>query len=103
MSRISFQSESALDQQRYRLVMCMVLGNDYEDHIELLDELSWNQDRLLNCRDHYKEKMMAWYEALQPFLKPENNLKKWVGFLPKAALITEASVRSDEQEISVAK
>ena len=103
MSRISFQSEEELDELRYRLVMCLVLGKDYDDHVELLDELTWDQDRLLNCRDHYQEKMLAWYEALQPFLKPENKLKKWVEFLPKAEMISEVSVGSNEQGISVTK
>jgi len=104
MSRISFQSETELDELRYRLVLCMVLGKDHEDHVELLDEVTWDQDRLLHCREHYQEKMMAWYLALQPFLKPENNVQKWVEFLPKAEMITDVSVdSSDAQGISVAK
>jgi len=103
MSRISFQSETELDELRYRLVMCMVLGKDYEGHAELLEELTWDQDRLLQCRNHYQEKMMAWYEALQPFLKPENNLKKWVEFLPKTEMITEVSVESSESGASAVK
>jgi len=103
MSRISFQSETELDELRYRLVMCMVLGKDHEDHIQLLDELTWDQDRLLHCRDHYQEKMIAWYEALQPFLKSENDFKKWVEFVPKAELLTEASVKSSEHGVSDAK
>ena len=98
MSRISFQSEEELDELRYRLVMCMVLGKDYESHNELLDELTWDQDRLLHCRDHYQEKILAWYEALEPFLKPENKLKKWVEFMPKEEMITEVSTGNREQE-----
>ena len=80
MSRISFQSETELDELRYRLVMCMVLGKDHEDHTQLLNELTWDQDRLLHCRNHYQEKMVAWYEALQPFLKPENDLISYPAF-----------------------
>lgn len=86
LSRISFESETELDEQRYRLVMCMVLGKDHEHHLELLDELTWDQGRLLHCRDHYQEKLMAWYEALLPFLKPTNSLKNWINFIPKAGI-----------------
>jgi hypothetical protein len=93
MSRISFQSETELDELRYRLVMCLVLGKDHEDHIQLLDELTWDQDRLLNCRDHYHEKMAAWYEALQPFLKPENDFKNWIERLPKTEMITGVAIK----------
>ncbi len=84
MSRISFQSEAEFDEQRYRMVVCMVLGKDNESYIELLEELAWDKKRLLHCREHYQEKMMAWYEALQPFLKPGNKLDQWVELIPKA-------------------
>jgi len=103
MSRISFQSEADLDELRYSLVMCMVLGKDFENRIELLEELTWDQDRLLHCRDHYQEKMMSWYEALQPFLKQDNNFKRWGEFLPKSEMITDVSVDGSEQGISIAK
>jgi hypothetical protein len=101
LSRISFQSEAQLDELRYRLVMCMVLGKDYNKQDVQLDELTWDQGRLLHCRDHYQEKMMAWYDALKQFLKPENSLKKWISFLPKTT--TDISAKSHVQEMRGAK
>ena len=83
MSKLSFQSESELDELRYRLVVCMVLGKDNENHIKLLEELAWDKERLMHCREHYREKMTTWYEALLPYLKEENNLKQWLELFPK--------------------
>jgi hypothetical protein len=102
-SRISFKSETEMDDVRYRLVMCMVLGKDHEKQIEQLDELTWDQDRLSQCKGHYQDKMISWYDALKPFLKPKNSLKKWSVFLleteHKAEIIRDISAESHEKEV----
>lgn len=94
LSRLSFQSETELDERRYLLVLCLVLGKDYEKHTALLDELSWDQSRLLQCQQHYREQMNAWYEALQPFLKYDNKFKSWLNLMRDVDVPTGVLIES---------
>jgi len=86
MNANSYESELELDEHRYRMIVCLILGKDLPDesrnsaqpYIELLDELSWDKERLGQCAHHYKQKLHAWTEALKPYLKTDNQLKKWL-------------------------
>lgn len=103
ISRLSFQSEAEFDEQRYRLVMCLVLGKDHENHGELLTELTWDQDRLLSCRAHYKEKMQSWHQALMPFLNAESSFSRWLERLPQVNMTSEAALLKNKYEGSMAE
>lgn len=75
LSRLTFQKEAEFDEERYRMVVCLVLGKDHVSHIELLKELAWDKQRLESCRELYQQKLTLWYEALEPYLAPGNILK----------------------------
>jgi len=83
----TFQSEQELDEQRYRMVVCLVLGKDLINaeivqapYTEILGELAWDKKRLEQCQRHYKEKLRSWFDALSPKLKKNNQFESWLTF-----------------------
>lgn len=74
----SFQNENEFDQHRYRRIICIVIGQDNENDVELLAELAWDRERLAQCRKQYSSSLNDWYEALFPYLKPENKMQRWI-------------------------
>ena len=85
----SFQSEIEMDESRYRLVVCLILGKDLSlnnthdlsasaPYTTLLSDFSWGQQRLKQCMALYKGQLLAWHEALAPHLKEKSQIKKWL-------------------------
>jgi len=85
----NFTSELEIDEHRYRVVVCLILGkdiniennqalNDTKEFTDLLSNLSWKKTRLSECRDLYQQKLLSWYQALLPHLKENNQLKSWI-------------------------
>ena len=85
----SFQNEIEMDESRYRLVVCLILGKDLSlnnthdlsssaPYTTLLSDFSWGQQRLKQCMALYKGKLLAWYEALAPHLKETSQINKWL-------------------------
>ena len=85
----SFQSEIEMDESRYRLVVCLILGKDLslnnthglsssDPYTTLLSDFSWGQQRLKQCMALYKEQLLAWYKALSPHLKEKSQINKWL-------------------------
>ena len=77
LNNSSMQNEMAFDENRYRNIVCMVLGKDNEPYPRLLEKLAWDQAHLNQCSDFYRNKLNAWHQALAPFLKTNNQLRRW--------------------------
>jgi len=81
-----YESESEFDEHRYRRVVCLILGKDLADkhnhseapYAELLSELAWDNKRQVQCQQHYQNKLLAWFEALRPHLKENNQFNAWL-------------------------
>lgn len=68
------QQATSLDEQRYRRIVCIILGQDYTPHGELIADLSWNAERLQQCEERFNLRMKGWYETLKPSLNPKSPL-----------------------------
>lgn len=74
----SSQSEMEFDRSRYQLILCTVLGKDYVPYEETLEALAWEEARLQQCEARYRAQIYSWYEALEPYLKPDSSIKRWL-------------------------
>jgi Putative metallopeptidase len=81
-----YEAEISLDEQRYRKVVCLILGKDYLSHLKqnalpyqaVLEELAWDQKKIEQCQELYLQKLQTWVAALQPHLRESNQLKHWL-------------------------
>lgn len=81
-----YEAEISLDEQRYRKVVCLILGKDYLSHLKqnelpyqaVLKELAWDQKKIEKCQELYLQKLQTWVAALQPHLRESNQLKHWL-------------------------
>jgi len=89
VNQSSHANEIEMDESRYRLVVCLILGKDLnvnnanqlshsEPFLDLLSDFSWGEKRLNQCIKLYRQKMLVWFEALSPHLKDSNQFKKWL-------------------------
>lgn len=65
----SQQQQVALDEERYRRIVCIILGRDFEPYVKLVDESAWDEKRLSQCEDRFKARLIKWYQRLKPYLK----------------------------------
>lgn len=68
------KQEGKLDKQRYKHIVCMVLGRDYEPFKEKIEEITWDEDSLKGCKDSLGAIYSAWQARLKPALKEESLL-----------------------------
>lgn len=72
------QQPISLDEQRYRRIVCIILGRDYEPHGELIEEIAWNETRLKQCEERFNLRLQVWYETLRPSLNSESPLHRLI-------------------------
>lgn len=85
-SQEDYDAEVALDEERYRKAVCLILGKDYllsteqteESYHQLLEDLAWNQAKIEQCRKLYLEKLGNWLQALKPHLRTDHSLGNWL-------------------------
>lgn len=70
----SGDQESLSDKQRYRLMVCMVLGHDYEPLFENVPDVTWDDQRIKQCEQTVLNSGVAWYNRLRPALSKKSLL-----------------------------
>ncbi len=70
-------SEAEQDEIRYRLIVCLVLGLDFENQFERVEGLAWGEDELAECQDRYWQTLTVWHQKLKAHLKPGSDLARW--------------------------
>lgn len=73
-----FESELEFDQARYHMMVCIAVGHDYQPSAQVLKSLAWEAGREQQCREIYRHQLATWIEALEPHLKPDNQLQLWL-------------------------
>jgi Putative metallopeptidase len=73
-----FQSELEFDKSRYQLIVCTVVGKDFDRFQNNFPELAWTSDRRAQCEQRYQTQILEWYQALLPYLKPSNRIRYWL-------------------------
>lgn len=72
------QSEEEYDRNRYQLIVCTVLGKDYQPFQERLKSLAWTSERLRQCETRYEQQLVHWYQVLEGHLKEGNKISRWL-------------------------
>jgi len=72
------KSELEFDKSRYQLIVCTVVGKDFDKFQNSQPELAWAPARRAQCERRYQAQISEWYAALQPYLKPENRIRYWL-------------------------
>jgi hypothetical protein len=73
----AFKAEIEYDEHRYRQLVCLVLGADYQPIEGMVEELAWDDEKQKQCRDTYRQALDYWLQTLAPVLKPDNQLQQW--------------------------
>lgn len=73
----SFKTEIEYDEHRYRQMVCLVLGADYQPTEGMVEELVWDDAKQKQCRESYRQALDYWLQTLTPILKPDNQLQQW--------------------------
>lgn len=76
LDNASMQQQVSMDEQRYRRIVCIILGRDYEPYDALLEEIAWDKDRLKDCEDRFNQRLKGWYETLGPSLREDSPLHR---------------------------
>lgn len=66
--------EAKMDEQRYRHIVCLVLGHDYEPFKEKVKEVTWDEERLQGCERSSGLMSVQWRQRLTPALREESLL-----------------------------
>ncbi len=74
---LSRRSEDEQNEARYRFAMCLVMGADHRQFPELLEEQTWNQQRLDRCQQRLQAARSAWSQRLGALLSEWSPWRKW--------------------------
>ncbi len=74
--------EVAFDDERYKRIVCLILGKDYSSQLELnggpylklLDELTWDRRNLERCHQLFLKQTKRWARLLQPVLREDSSI-----------------------------
>lgn len=80
------QSELQLDQQRYKHIICLSIGFDQiiqaPDYEKLhLNSFSWDEKKILQCKNSYRLIMKNWHQAIKPSLQKNSVIHHWLNLL----------------------
>jgi len=80
------QNELQLDQLRYKHIICLTLGFDQiiqnpDSERQHLDSLSWDVDKIDQCKSHYRIVMKNWHQAMSPALQEGSVIHHWINLL----------------------
>lgn len=74
---LSSRSEAEQNEARYRFALCLVMGADHQQFPELLEEQSWNQQRLDGCQQQLQRARTAWSQRMEKLLSDWSPWRKW--------------------------
>lgn len=80
----AFKTEIEFDEHRYRQMVCLVLGADYQPTEGMVEELVWDAEKQKQCSESYRQALDHWLKTLTPILKADNLLQQW-RFSPQKA------------------
>lgn len=73
----AFKTEIEYDEHRYRQMVCLVLGADYQPTEGMVEGLVWDDEKQKQCSESYRQALDYWLQTLTPILKPDNQLQQW--------------------------
>src|SRR3990167_2020750 len=73
----AFKTEIEFDEHRYRQMVCLVLGADYQPTEGMVEELVWDAEKQKQCSESYRQALDHWLKTLTPVLKADNQLQQW--------------------------
>ncbi|WP_413110381.1 DUF4344 domain-containing metallopeptidase [Thaumasiovibrio sp. DFM-14] len=66
-----FYGNHSLDAQRYYRTICLIVGADAVNTISIIEELDWEEAKLLECSWEYKHKTRSVNTLLAPYIKQQ--------------------------------
>ncbi len=72
-----FRVESEYDEYRYRQMVCLTLGADYEGLESVISDMAWDLPQQEQCQQAYQSALVRWKAALAPLLKKGNQIQSW--------------------------
>jgi hypothetical protein len=77
MNRDQFHAETEYDEYRYRQIVCLIVGADYQPVEHVVQDSNWDPARQQQCREIYRSALTHWKHRMAPLLKPDNLVQHW--------------------------
>ena len=77
------KNELQQDQQRYRHIICLSFGFDQltqlpESDKYHLQSFTWDEKKIQQCKQNYRDILSNWYQAISPYLTTNNLITHWL-------------------------
>jgi hypothetical protein len=72
---LAFYDEHSLDQQRAYHIVCLMVGNNPNDMVDLANEMKLPDDRRESCKREFERASSSWHKVLQPHRRQPDESK----------------------------
>jgi len=72
---LAFYDEHSLDQQRAYHIVCLMVGNNPNDMVDLANEMKLPDDRRESCKREFERTSSSWHKVLQPHRRQPDESK----------------------------
>src|SRR5215470_932152 len=72
---LAFYDEHSLDQQRAYHIVCLMVGNNPNEMVDLANEMKLPDDRRESCKREFERASSSWHKVLQPHRRQPDESK----------------------------